>query len=176
MNIEEKIVLKERLLIFLRGLFMGMADIVPGISGGTIALITGIYERLIFAIKGINIRFILYILRGDTERARKHLFSMDLDFLITLFLGIMTAFLIFSRVIRFMMAEYPANTYAFFFGLILASAAFVYKLVGEINRRTVFSGIIGFLFAFFFVGIGTFQSTHSLPVIFISGMIAICAM
>ncbi len=168
--------MKEWLLVFIRGLFMGMADIVPGVSGGTIALITGIYERLIFALKGLNVRFLLYLIRGDWENTKKHLFSMDLKFLLTLFAGIMTAFFILSRVIRFLMAEHPANTYAFFFGLILASAGFVYKFVGKLELKVIIAGVLGFLFAFMFVGIETLQSTHTLPVIFISGMVAVCAM
>ncbi len=168
--------LKERALIFLRGLLMGMADIVPGISGGTIALITGIYERLIFAIKGISIRFLVYLFKGDRENARKHLFSMDLQFLVTLCLGIFTAFMVLSRVIVYLMGVYPSGTYAFFFGLIVASAGFVYRQLGSISLKTLISGAAGFIFAFLFVGLGTFQTTHSLPVIFISGLVAVCAM
>jgi putative membrane protein len=176
MNLEEKLVLKERLLIFVRGILMGMADIVPGVSGGTIALITGIYERLIFAIKGINLRFLAYLLRKDVENAKKHLFSMDLGFLITLGLGIMAAFMVLSRVIGYLMQFYPANTYAFFFGLILASAGFVYRQVSGINHRTVISAAFGFALAFAFVGAGTLQTVHTLPVIFASGVVAVCAM
>jgi len=168
--------MKRHLLIFLRGLLMGMADIIPGVSGGTIALITGIYERLIFAIKGINIRFILHMLHGNRRKSREELLSMDLDFLATLFLGIVVAFLLLSGVIRFLMAAYPANTYAFFFGLILASAGFVYRYVRETNLKVLTSGVIGFLTAVVIIGLGSLQYTHSMPVIFFSGFIAICAM
>ncbi len=176
MNIEKKLVLKERVLIFLRGLLMGMADIIPGVSGGTIALITGIYERLIFAIKGINVRFLVYLLRKDVKNAKKHLFTMDLDFLVTLGIGIFTAFMILSRVIIYIMHFHPANTYAFFFGLILSSAYFVYRQIGSISTKNLMAGIAGFAFAFLFLGLGNIQSTHSLPVIFISGLVAVCAM
>ncbi len=69
---------KEGLLIFLRGLFMGIADVIPGVSGGTVALITGIYERLIFAIKGLNIRFLLHLLKGDLPKAKKSFLDMDI--------------------------------------------------------------------------------------------------
>ena len=167
---------KEGLLIFLRGLFMGMADVIPGVSGGTVALITGIYERLIFAIKGLNVRFLLYLLKGDLPKAKKSFLDIDFGFLIPLGIGVGTAFLIFSRVIKFLLDFYPANTYAFFFGLILASAGFVYKHVSGINRKTVVSAICGATFAFLFIGLETLQASHSLPVIFFSGMIAICAM
>ena len=168
--------MKEKALIFLRGLFMGMADIIPGVSGGTIALITGIYERLIFAIRGMNIRFLSHLLKGDLRKSGESFLKMDWGFLVPLILGIGTAFMILSGVIRFFMNVYPANTYAFFFGLILASAGFVYRHVGVNDHRTLSSGVIGFLFAYLLTGLGTLQATHSLPVIFFSGIAAICAM
>ena len=168
--------MKQALFIFLRGLFMGMADIIPGVSGGTIALITGIYERLIFAIRGINPGFLLLLAKGDARGAKKSFLEMDWAFLVPLVIGIGTSFIIMSRVITFFMETYPSNTYAFFFGLILASAGFVYRHVGATNRVTVTAAIVGFLFAFLFVDMGTVQSSHTLPVIFLSGIVAICAM
>lgn len=155
---------------------MGMADIIPGVSGGTIALITGIYERLIFAIRGLSPDFAKKLLKGDVHGAAKDFRDMDIDFLVTLFLGIVVAFLLLSGVIRFLMAAYPANTYAFFFGLILASAGFVYRRVERICWKTVVSGLAGLIFALLLVGSGTLQSSHNILVIFFSGFIAICAM
>jgi len=167
---------KESLLIFLRGMFMGIADVIPGVSGGTVALITGIYARLIFAIRGINLRFLAYLLKGDAKKAKQDFLSMDFGLLIPLTMGIVIAFLIFSRVIRFLLTAFPANTYAFFFGLILASAVFVYRHVGGIDYKIIACGVCGGLFAFMFIGLESLQASHSLPVIFSSGMIAICAM
>ena len=135
--------MKQALFIFLRGLFMGMADIIPGVSGGTIALITGIYERLIFAIRGINPGFLLLLAKGDARGAKKSFLEMDWAFLVPLVIGIGTSFIIMSRVITFFMETYPSNTYAFFFGLILASAGFVYRHVGATNRVTVTAAIVG---------------------------------
>lgn len=155
---------------------MGMADIIPGVSGGTIALITGIYERFIFALGSLSPAFLKYILKGDMKKAKASFMKMELGFLITLFAGIITSFLILSGVIEFFMDTQPSNTYAFFFGLILASAGFVYRYVGKISARNITAGAAGFIFAMLFVGLGTVQSTHSLPVIFFSGIIAICAM
>jgi putative membrane protein len=165
---------KETLLIFLRGMFMGMADIVPGVSGGTIALITGIYERLILAINAIKPSSIrqLMVEKNKTKRLEK----MDSFFLAAVLLGIAFGFLMLSGVIKLFLEQQPSNTYAFFFGLILASAGFVYRYVGKISSKTLITGIIGFVFAFLFVGLSTLQSSHSLPVIFFSGFIAICAM
>jgi putative membrane protein len=73
---------KGGLLIFLRGMFMGMADIIPGVSGGTVALITGIYARLIFAIKGINPSFLAHFFKGDFKGAKQGFLKMDLGFLV----------------------------------------------------------------------------------------------
>jgi len=168
--------MKSLILIFLRGLAMGMADIIPGVSGGTIALITGIYERLIFAIRGLSMGFLKKLLKGDAKGAAADIKTMDLEFLAALFAGIITSFLVLSGVIRFFMNVYPSNTYAFFFGLILASAVFVRRHVERINWKTAASGISGLVFAILLVGSGTLQSSHIPAVIFFSGFIAICAM
>lgn len=167
----------ETFLIFLRGLFMGSADIIPGVSGGTIALITGIYERLIHAISRIDFKFILYLFKGDFKRFKQSVVQeIDFALFIPLLLGIGIAVLTMSKVISFLLIAYPAATFAFFFGLILASAIFVYKHVDELNVKNIAFLIIGFIFAIIFVGLNPIQANHSLPIIFISGAIAICAM
>lgn len=144
---------------FFHGILMGLADIVPGVSGGTIALIVGIYERLIFALKSIDLRFIPYLLRsisdGDYYRKAKRTFSsIDLVFLLPLAAGIGIAFLVAARFISFALSDYPMYIFSFFFGLILASAWVVYQRIEKINRKTIVSGVLGFTFAFIFVGLG----------------------
>ncbi|MEN6294077.1 MAG: DUF368 domain-containing protein [Methanobacterium sp.] len=156
---------------------MGSADIIPGVSGGTIALITGIYERLVHAISRINFKFVLYLFKGDFKRFKQSLVEeIDFALFIPLLLGIGIAVLTMSKVISFLLVTYPAATFAFFFGLILASAIFVYKHVDELNLKNIVFLIIGFVFAIIFVGLNPIQANHSLPIIFISGAIAICAM
>lgn len=167
----------ETFLIFLRGLFMGSADIIPGVSGGTIALITGIYERLIHAISRIDFKFILYLFKGDLKKFKESTVQeIDFALFIPLLLGIGLAVLTMSKVISFLLATYPAATFAFFFGLILASAIFVYKHVDELNVKNISFLVIGFVFAIIFVGLNPIQANHTLPVIFFSGVVAICAM
>lgn len=168
--------LKERLEIFFKGVFMGLADIIPGVSGGTIALITGIYERLIFAIKSIDPRLPLYVLKGNFKEARETFWDIDFFLLVPLVLGIGTAFLAASRVILIALNQFPAFTYSFFFGLILASAILIYRRIGEKSHKALFTGILGLMFAFWLVGQNAFQFNHTLPIIFVSGFIAICAM
>lgn len=167
----------ETFLIFLRGLLMGTVDVIPGVSGGTIALITGIYERLVHAISRIDFKFLLYLVEGKFTKFKENAIKeIDFGLFIPLLLGIGIAILTMSRVISYLLATYPTMTYAFFFGLILASALFVYKHVGGLNVKNVVFLIIGFVSAIIFVGLNPIQANHTLPVIFLSGAVAICAM
>jgi putative membrane protein len=166
----------QSLVIFLKGMLMGMADIVPGVSGGTMALITGIYERFVHAIRTINIYWLTRRLKGDREGAKEAWRSIDLALLVPLLIGILVAIIIFSQVITYVLDHQPGPTYAFFFGLILASAGFVYRYVEHIDGRHLLSGAAGFVVVVFVVGLDEVTSNHTLPVLFVSGAIAVCAM
>jgi len=163
-------------IIFLKGMLMGMADIIPGVSGGTMALITGIYERLIHGIREIDFKFILYLLQRKKQAAKENFMKIDFELFIPLLIGIMTAFLLLAKLMDYLLEEQTAPTYAFFFGLIIASAGIVYKFIDIIDRRHVISGLAGFIFVVAIVGLDKLGSNHSPPVIFLSGAIAICAM
>ncbi len=164
-------------LIFIRGLFMGTADIMPGVSGGTIALITGIYERLVHSISKINFKFIKPFLKGDMSLSWKILKEeVDFSLFIPLGLGIGLAIISMAQVMSFMLENYTAFTYAFFSGLILASAYIVYKEIDGICVKGFISLLAGLIGAFLFVGLNPIQANHSLPIIFLSGLLAICAM
>jgi len=167
---------KETLIIFIKGLFMGIADIIPGVSGGTIALITGIYIRLVHAISGINLRFISRLVKGDFEGAKKKIGDIDFQLFIPLLTGIGLAIFLMSNLLDYLLQNFEASTYAFFFGLILASAVLLYKQIKGFSVKIMIFSIAGFLAGFFLSGLATLQIGHSLPVIFLSGMIAICAM
>ena len=168
------------LIIFLKGLMMGCADIIPGVSGGTIALIVGIYQRWIEAINSvfaqINIENIRHLVRFDFKKLMRNILSIDFALIIPLALGIMTAFLALSNVIHYVMEHYTAITYAFFFGLIFASAVFLYKKLDSFRGTTILMCIIGFIIGFIIVGIGTLKANHSLLVLLLSGSVAITAM
>jgi len=169
--------LKNFIAIFLRGLFMGIADVMPGVSGGTIALITGIYERLVHAISRIKFTFLGPLLRGDIKGAGRSLRDeVDFELFIPLLAGIGLAILTLSKVILFFITNYVAYTYAFFSGLIIASAVVVYSKIDGFSFRNLASGAAGLIFAYIFVGLNPIQANHTLPVIFISGFVAICAM
>ena len=168
--------------IFLKGLAMGSADIIPGVSGGTIALITGIYERFVFALESINLHFLFYFILGfkdktNFKKAKKSFFSIDFLFLIPLVLGILLAFLTLANVIGFLLETVPTQTFAFFFGLIFASAFYVYYTHKSLFKiqSSVFIGI-GFLVGFLIVGLESIQLSHTPLMIFASGIISFCAM
>lgn len=155
---------------------MGTADVIPGVSGGTMALITGIYQRLVQAISQISPNFLMHALNGDFRSSREELSSWDYNLFIPLLSGIGLAVLTMSKFMTFLLTNYTAVTYAFFFGLILASAAFVFKHVDRLTIKNITFLVIGLIFAILFVGLNPIQANHSLPIIFLSGAVAICAM
>ncbi len=169
--------LKEIFLIFIRGFLMGSADTIPGVSGGTIALITGIYERLIHAISSIKFGFIKPLLKLDFKGFKNKLLEeIDFELFIPLILGIGVAILTLSKVITYLLEYHTAYTFSFFLGLILASAYILYTKLDEINIKLIILTIIGIVLSYIFVGLNPIAANHSLIVLFISGLIAICAM
>lgn len=168
---------KEALSLFVRGVLMGSADIVPGVSGGTIALITGIYAHLIESISKIKFGFLKPLLKGDLGGFwDAFLEEIDFKFFIPLVLGIGVAFLTFAKVVTYCMEVHTALTYSFFLGLILASAVILFKKIDKINFKHVLFAVLGLILTYIFVSLNPIAANHSLPVIFVSGMIAICAM
>ena len=156
---------------------MGSADIVPGVSGGTIALITGIYGHLVEAISRIRFGFVKPLLKGDINGFINDLFDeIDFKFFIPLVLGIGVAFLTLAKVVTYCMDTQTALTYSFFLGLIIASAVILFKKLNQINLKNILFALIGAVLTFIFVSLNPIAANHSLLVIFISGMIAICAM
>ncbi len=130
--------LKEIILIFLKGLFMGSADIVPGVSGGTIALITGIYERLIYAISRIRFSFLKPLLKANfSEFKEKLIDEIDFELFVPLILGIGIAFITLAKVISYLLDTQTAYTFSFFLGLILASAYILYTRLENFNIKLI---------------------------------------
>ena len=156
---------------------MGSADIVPGVSGGTIALITGIYGHLVESISKINFGFLKPLFKGDFGGFKdKLLEEIDFKFFIPLVLGIGVAFLTLAKVVTYCMDVHTALTFSFFFGLIIASAVILFKKIKKITFKHVVFTIIGLILTYIFVSLNPIAANHSLPVIFVSGLIAICAM
>jgi putative membrane protein len=166
----------EWLVILVKGMLMGIADIIPGVSGGTLALITGIYERFIHALRTINLRWLLKYLRRDPEGAKKDWRSIDLPFLVPLVVGIIVAVVLFAQVLTYVLEHQAGPTFAFFFGLILASAGAVLKYIDRVSAGAIVAGVLGFLFVIYIVGLDEIVTNHSLWILLASGAIAIGAM
>ncbi|MBU0456646.1 MAG: DUF368 domain-containing protein [Nanoarchaeota archaeon] len=167
---------KETSLIFLRGLLMGFADVIPGVSGGTIAFITGIYSRLVHSISSIDFSFIFSFLKMEFKNSYITFRKIDFALFLPLGLGILISLYSFSWMIEYLLISFPAFTFAFFFGLILASAWFVFKKTGKIKYERIIFSALGFIFAYSIAGVTAISVNHSLLIIFLSGALAICAM
>jgi putative membrane protein len=169
------------LTVYLKGLAMGAADSVPGVSGGTIALIAGIYERLIDALTALNPRVLTQIPDLDTADGRHRfvadLRGMDVFFLVALGLGVVTSIVTISRVVHVALEMARPQTFAFFFGLIAASAVVLYDQLSLGTPLEIGSAVAGFLIAFVVSGVSTGAGLgHALPLIFLAGSVAISAM
>jgi len=159
--------------VFLRGMMMGAADIVPGVSGGTIAFITGIYDRLLGAIAAIDLKALGLLRRGAWRAAWEH---VDGTFLAVLLGGILTSMLSLAHLISVLLEEQPLRLWSFFFGLILASALLLLRSVSHWHGGARLGLVCGAVLA---VGIGLSPalSLPPLPVSFLfAGAVAICAM
>ncbi len=161
-----------KFILFLKGIFMGAADIVPGVSGGSIALITGIYEDFLDAIHSVNMEVVKDIFAGKILKGIKRI---HWNFLLPLFLGILTAIFTMARVMNYLLVTYELYTWSMFFGLILASA-YVISRQWTRNKEHVLMCCIGGVLSFVVVGLVPMETPEALWFIFISGVIGISAM
>ncbi len=165
--------MKEYLIYRLKGLGVGIANIIPGVSGGTIALITGIFIRLINAIKSFNLQAARLLFRGEWKEFAK---QTDFWFLVSIFTGVAIAIVLLARIFGFLFDNYPVYIWAYFFGLVLASVYFVGKRVDRWTAGVVVFFIIGTAIA---VVITFFNPAHenSHPLyLFLCGVVAVCSM
>lgn len=160
-------------MITLRGLAMGAADVIPGVSGGTIAFITGIYEELINSIKSINPASLKLLVRGRIKDFWK---AINGNFLISLVTGILISILSLAKLMEYLLETYPVLVWSFFFGLIVASAIFVVRYIKKWNAGVVFITLVGAVIAYLITILTPAEANTSYPFIFFSGAIAICAM
>jgi len=152
---------------------MGGADIVPGVSGGTIAFITGIYEELINSIKSIDLHALQFIRRADFIGFWDHING---NFLLVLFSGIFISLFSLIPLISYLILNNPIALWSFFFGLILASAILVFRKITSWNMTNVLSALIGIVVAYFLTTFAPTETDNHLIYILLSGMLAICAM
>lgn len=157
----------------LKGMAMGIANVIPGVSGGTIALITGIFERLINAIKSFDLKALKLLLKADFKGFAH---KTDLFFIISLFLGIGIAIVAVARIFDYLFQNYPIYIWSFFFGLILASVYFVGKTVGKWSSSVITTFILGAVIAALFTFLSPASQNDNFWYLIVCGVVAICSM
>jgi len=161
---------------YARGLLMGGADVIPGVSGGTVALILGIYERLIRAIRN-GASALLAAVRLDLGGSRRRFGEVEWRLVLPLAAGVLTALVIGSRVIPPLLEAYREPVYALFFGLILGSVSVPYRRIDVVGRKEVLLVAVAAVAAFVIVGLPPREiADPSLIYVFASAAVAICAM
>lgn len=165
--------LKDYILLYLKGIGMGAADVVPGVSGGTVAFITGIYQELLDTIKGFDVEAFQLLKSGRLKDFWKHING---PFLVVLLGGIASSLLTLAQLVVYLLATYPIQVWSFFFGLIIISAILVFKEIRKWNLWVVLFGLIGAGISYYITIAAPAETTTDLWFIFIAGAVAICAM
>ncbi|MEQ9568404.1 MAG: DUF368 domain-containing protein, partial [Pseudomonadales bacterium] len=161
------------LAIYVRGIAMGTADIVPGVSGGTIAFITGIYPKLIKSLTAVDFESARMLLHFNMKGLWQRL---DGTFLVILFAGILSAIFSLAHVISYLLDTHPILIWSVFFGLIAASAVTLLIREGVYQRSTLVSFFLGMALVLFISTMSAHQLSPSLPMVYLVGVIAISAM
>ena len=165
---------RDYFVIGLKGMAMGAADVVPGVSGGTIAFISGIYEELLIAISNVNLSLLKTLKTSGVKAAWKQLNG---SFLAALFLGIFVSIVSLAKVIKHLLESQPILLWSFFFGLVLASIIYIAKQITDWNFKAFLVLIIGAVIAYFITTLNPLISGNSSSLfVFVAGAIAICAM
>ena len=166
--------LQDYFVIGLKGMAMGAADVVPGVSGGTIAFISGIYEELLSTISNVNLSLLKTLKTSGIKAAWKQLNG---SFLTALFLGIFVSIVSLAKVIKHLLESQPILLWSFFFGLVLASIIYIAKQITDWNFKAFLVLIIGAVLAYFITTLNPLVSENSSSLfVFLAGAIAICAM
>jgi len=165
--------LKDYILIGLKGVAMGAADAVPGVSGGTIAFIAGIYEELITSISRINLDLFKTL---KNEGIKAFWVKANGNFLLALLLGVLVSFVSFMRLAKYLLEQHHILIWSFFFGLIIASIYFVGKQIKVWNLKTILALIFGAVTAYYITTLPVLGANNNPYFLFFAGALAICAM
>ncbi|NOY50534.1 MAG: DUF368 domain-containing protein [Chlorobi bacterium] len=163
----------EYLVYLLKGIAVGVANIIPGVSGGTIALITGIFERLINAIKSFNFTSAKLLFKGEFK---EFAIKTDLYFLISLFGGVVLAIVLLARLFDFLFDAYPVYIWSYFFGLVLASVYFVGKTIEKASASVLIIFMVGTAIAIALSFINPASENSNFFYLVICGIVAVCSM
>ena len=165
--------IKQYALLSLKGMAMGAADVVPGVSGGTIAFITGIYEELLSTINSVNLSALKKLKTEGIKGAWKHING---NFIVALFLGIGVSIVSLAKLITYLLEHHTVLLWSFFFGLIIASVYLVGKTIKKWSIGNIVGLVIGAGIAFYITLLPPMENPNALWYVFLSGAIAICAM
>jgi len=165
--------LKQYLIIAIKGMAMGIANVIPGVSGGTIALITGIFERLINAIKSFDLKAVKLLFKGDFKGFAEY---TDLAFIVSLFIGVGIAIIGVAKLFEYLFEFYPIYLWSFFFGLILASIYFVGRTIDKWNLGVIISFTIGASLAIAMTFMTPASQNENPLYLVVCGVVAICSM
>lgn len=165
--------LKKYLMVTLKGACMGAADVIPGVSGGTIAFIMGIYDEFVGSIASINAEAMKLLFKGQFKAFWKHING---TFLVSIVLGIGISVVLLAGLMQTLLTAYPIQTWAFFFGLIVASSIFILRGISGWKPREILFLIFGGVLGVTVCTLSPTQTPDALWFIFLSGAIAICAM
>lgn len=165
--------MKTHIGFFLKGIAIGIANIIPGVSGGTIALITGIYERLINAIKSFGIDAAKLLLKGQWRAFAE---KTDLFFLLAIFSGTGSAIVLLARLFEFLFNHYPVYIWSFFFGLILTSVYYVGRTIDKWKISIYLIFVVGTLIAIVLTFLTPASENSGFMYLVICGVVAICSM
>lgn len=152
---------------------MGAANVIPGVSGGTVAFITGIYERLINALKHIDLEAIKLFFSG---RFREFAQRVDFKFLVVLFLGVFVSILSLAKLLEIAFDEYETLTLSFFFGLILSSVLAVSRQISRVSLNVIIFFVIGSAIAIAIAFLPPAQPNDSFLYLILCGVVAVCSM
>ena len=165
--------MREYIAHFLKGFAMGVANVIPGVSGGTIALLTGIFERLINALKSFDVEAVRLLLKFKFREFAQH---VDFGFLLSVFLGVGVSIISVAKLLEFLFQSYPVYVWSFFFGLILVSVWFVGKSIGKIDVAAAVSFVVGAAVAFGLSVMNPATENTAFWYLIICGAVAVCSM
>lgn len=165
--------IQDYILLYFKGMGMGAADVVPGVSGGTIAFITGIYEELLASLKAIDLEAFRLLFRFRIKELWQ---KVNGNFLVALLAGIATSILTLAKMVTYLLEHQPILIWSFFFGLILISAPLVLREIKKWNIATGFACLAGVAIAYSITVVSPTQTPTELWFTYFCGALAICAM
>jgi putative membrane protein len=165
--------IKDYLLLFFKGVGIGAANVIPGVSGGTIAFITNIYEELINSLKSLDVKAVKLTFGFQVKELSRHI---NLPFLVAVFVGVALSILSLGKLLDFLFNVYPVQVWSFFFGLILASIFFVGKRIEKWNATTIIMLLLGTAVAVFISFMKPASENDNFFYLIICGVVAISSM